>query len=92
MRLKEFQVKQICQTVLSTLRTKQLIILKQTDTEVLRRMQEIFIKDLKVEDEIHKEALAILEKHEQQAGGELDRHKMLQMIKRQLVKDKGVII
>ena len=92
MRLKEFQVKQICQKLLLTLRAKQLIILKKSEQEVLAKMAEIFIADLKVEDNINREAEKILDQYEKQMGDKIDRHKMFQMIKKQLIKDKGVVI
>ncbi len=92
MRLKEFQIKQICQKVLLTLRTKQLVILKKSEAEVLAKMQEIFIKDLRVEDDINKEAQRLVDQYEQQAKGPIDRQKLFLMIKKQLVKDKNVVI
>ena len=92
MRLKEFQVKQICQKVLLTLRSKQLIVLKRKEAEVLAKMEEIFIADLKVEDDLNREAEKILAKYEAEMGDKIDRHKMLTMIKRQLVKDRNLVI
>ena len=75
-----------------TLRTKQLINLKSSEPEILAKMEEIAIKDLKVEDDINKEAEKILDQYERQMGDKIDRQKMFQMIKKQLVKDKGVVI
>ncbi|NBX93289.1 MAG: DUF507 family protein [Proteobacteria bacterium] len=92
MRLSEFQVKQVCQKILLGLKAKQLIQLKKPAQEVLAKMQEIFIKDLKVEDDINREAEKILAQYEAQMGDKIDRQKMFQMIKKQLVKDKGVIL
>lgn len=92
MRLKEFQVKQICQKLLLTLRSKQLINLKKSEPEILAKMEEIFIKDLKVEDDINREAEKILEQYARQMGDKIDKQKMFQLIKRQLIKDKNVII
>jgi hypothetical protein len=92
MRLKEFQVKQLCQKVLVTLRSKQLIKEKSSEPEILAKMEQIAIKDLKVEDEINLEAEKILAQYERQMGDKIDRQKMFQMIKKQLVKDKGVVI
>lgn len=92
MRLKEFQVKQLCQKVLVTLRSKQLIKEKSSEPDILAKMEEIAIKDLKVEDAINQEAEKILAQYEKQMGDKIDRSKMFQMIKKQLVKDKGVII
>jgi len=92
MRLKEAQVKSICQKVLLTLRSKQLINLKKLESEVLAKMEEIFVRDLKVEDEINKEAEKLLEQYTRTMGDKIDRQKMFQMIKKQLIKDKNVII
>lgn len=92
MRLKEFHVKQICQKVLLHLRSKQLIILKKTEREVLQKMEEIFLKDLRVEDEINREAEKILAQYEAKMGENIDRQKMFQMIKKQLIKDKNAVI
>jgi len=92
MRLSEFQVKNLCQKVLVALKTKHLITFKKSEMEVLAKMQEIFIKDLKVEDAINQEAQKILSQYEAQMGDKIDRQKMFQMIKKQLIKDKGVIV
>jgi hypothetical protein len=92
MRLSEFQVKLLCQKVLVGLKGKKLIQFKKPEGEVLTKMQEIFIKDLKVEDAINKEAEKILAQYEAQMGDKIDRQKMFQMIKKQLIKDKGVIV
>ncbi len=92
MRLKEEQVKQICQRILLTLRTKQLIQLIDKDTEILKRMEEIFFKELRVEDEINRDAEKLLEQYARSAGDKVDREKLFQMIKKQLVKERNVIL
>ena len=92
MRLSEFQVKYLCQKVLLSLKSKKLIVLKKSEMDVLNKMQEIFIQDLKVEDAINREAEKILAQYEAQMGDKVDRQKMFQMIKKQLIKDKGVVI
>ncbi len=92
MRLSEFQVKYLCQKLLLGLKSKKLIVLKKSEMDVLNKMQEIFIQDLKVEDAINREAEKILAQYEAQMGDKVDRQKMFQMIKKQLIKDKGVVI
>ena len=92
MRLKEAQVKHVCQNVLQHLRSKHLITLKNSESEVLTKMEEIFIRDLKVEDQINLEAEKLLAQYERQMGANVDRQKMFQMIKKQLIKDKNVIV
>ncbi len=92
MRLKEFQVKQICQKLLLTLKSKQLINLKKSEGEVLAKMEDIFIRDLKVEDELNREAEKLLEQYAKQMGDKIDRQKMFQMIKKQLIKDRNLVV
>ncbi len=92
MRLKESHVKQICHAVLVSLRDKKLITLKKPENEALTKMVSIFLNELRVEDEINKEALAILEKNAAKMGDGIDREKMFQLIKKQLVRDKKVIL
>lgn len=92
MRLKESQVKLLCQKILLNLRSKQLINIKKSESEILVKMQEIFMEELGVEDEINREAEKILEQYASKMGSGIDRKKMFQMIKKQLVKDKNVII
>ncbi|MCB9255277.1 MAG: DUF507 family protein [Bdellovibrionaceae bacterium] len=92
MRLKPAQVKLICQKLLLTLRSKQLIVLKTGEAEILSKMEEIFVKDLKVEDEINAEAERLLEQVAAQSGGNIDREKMFNLIKRELVKKRNAVI
>lgn len=79
MRLKESQVKLVCQKLFVGLRSKQLISVK-TDIEVLNRMHEIFIKELKVEDEINLQAEKVLAENLRKLGikgDQIDREKCL---------------
>lgn len=95
MRLKESQVKLLCQKLLVGLRSKQLIQLKKSDPEILNRMQEIFIKELRLEDDINLQAERILAENLRKLGikgDQIDREKMFEMIKKQLVKEKNVIV
>lgn len=95
MRLKESQVKLLCQKLLVGLRSKQLIQLKKSDPEILNRMQEIFIKELRLEDDINLQAERILAENLRKLGvkgDQIDREKMFEMIKKQLIKEKNVIV
>lgn len=92
MRLKESQVKYICQNVLLTLRSKQLITLNKSDSEILSKMEAIFLAELRIEDEINKEAERLLDQAIGRGGPNVDREKMFQLIKKQLIKDKKVVM
>lgn len=92
MRLKEFQVKQLCQAVLSSLHAGNWIRPKRTEKEILTKMEGIFLADLRVEDEINREAERLLEQYASRAGENIDREQMFRMIKNQLIKDRKVVI
>jgi hypothetical protein len=92
MRLKENQVRQICETILLSLRKKQLVQLKRPEADILAKMVEVFLADLKAEDAVNREAEKLLDQYAEKAGGAIDRQKMFQMIKKQLVKDKKMVL
>ncbi len=92
MRLKPFQVKMVSQKILLALKSRQLVILKKSEPEVLKKMEEIFIADLRVEDDLNREAEKLLETYAAQMGDKIDRQKMFLMIKKQLIKDRNLVI
>jgi hypothetical protein len=55
-------------------------------------MEEIFIKDLKVEDDVNREAEKLLGQYTRQMGDKIDRQKMFQLIKKQIIKDRNLVI
>lgn len=92
MRLSETQVRNICQKILQVLKTEHLIQFKSGEPAVLEKMAEIFVKDLKVEDDINKEAEKLLQQYTAKMGAGIDKEKMFQMIKKQLIKDRKVVV
>lgn len=92
MRLKPFQIKMASQKILQALTTRQQVILKKSEPEVLKKMEEIFTADLRVEDDLNREAEKLLEAYTAQMGDKIDRQKMFQMIKKQLIKDRNLVI
>jgi hypothetical protein len=92
MRLKENHILLICQKIFFNLRSAQLIHMKKTEQEILKKMHDVFEEDLKVEDRINLEAEKILDSYVKKMGDNIDRQKMFQLIKKQLIKDKNVVI
>ena len=69
------------------------VALKASESEVRDRMLQAFVADLMVEDELNKEVDEFLAKYEKQfSSGQLDRHKMFQMVKNQLIKERKLVI
>lgn len=55
-------------------------------------MEEVFTNELQIEDRINAEAEKLLERYTAQMGDKIDKEQMFQMIKRQLIKDKKVVL
>lgn len=91
MRLREPQIKQLCQKLLLSLRSFQLINLKRSEALALKRMVEIFAAELRVEDDINKETERLMQQYASKMGSSFDKERMFQMIKKQLMKDRGVV-
>lgn len=92
MRLSETQVRNLCQKILQVLKTEHLIQFKVGEPEVLEKMADIFVKDLRVEDDINKDAEKLLAQYTAKMGAGIDKEKMFQMIKKQLIKDRKVVM
>ena len=67
--------------------------IKGQDEQIKLLLNEIFLKELKVEEELNVEVEKMLSKYEKEfQSGKLDRRKMFQMIKNQLAKEKKVVL
>ncbi len=95
MRLKETQVKRLCAKFYETLRSRSLAKPIVSDGQVQLRMEEIFLRDLRVEDDLNKEAHRLVDETLAKAPGgadSIDRQKLFLLIKRQLVKDRNLVL
>lgn len=93
MRLSKEQVEKISRIILENLKAKKLIIFKAREETVLNRMVEIFLKDLKAEDELDREVEKILKGREREIeAGRMDYRKMFNLIKDKIAKERGIVI
>src|SRR4030065_2668779 len=89
MRLSKEQVEKISKIILDNLRTKELIVFKVKEEVVLTRAVEIFLKDLKAEDELDRGVEEIIKGHAKEIeAGRMDYRKMFNLIKAKLVKER----
>jgi hypothetical protein len=93
MKLTPDEVGLIVKKLLEEWKGESLTSFKITDTELRDRLSEIFLRDLRVEDDLNKEVEAMLAKYEREfEKGTLDRRKMFTMVKAQLVKDRRLVL
>lgn len=93
MRLKKEQIQKIAELVLKGFKEKKLATFKVSEEKILNRIQEIILKDLRVESDLDEEVKTMMEKYKAQiSSGQIDYQKMFQMIKKQLIKDRGLVV
>jgi len=94
MRLKDDQIDRLAEKVLADLTGAELILLKKERGVVLAGIKEAVKADIKVEEDLEKDAENILEQTLRSMPGnaDIDRHKMLRMIKEKLAKDRKIVL
>ncbi|MDH4226336.1 MAG: DUF507 family protein [Deltaproteobacteria bacterium] len=93
MRLTKEQVEKLTLKVLEGLKKKELLTFKADEHAVLKKMNDVFMADLKAEDDLDKEVEKMLESHSGEIGTQrLDYRKMFTMVKHKLAKERGIVL
>ncbi len=94
MRLKDDDIDKLAEKVLTDLTADGLISLKKERGGILAGIREAIRTDIQAEEGLERDAAALLEKTLQsmRGGPEIDRHKMLRMIKEKLAKERKIVL
>lgn len=94
MRLKDDQISKLGEKVLADLTAAGQIVLKKERGVILAAIKEAVRADIKAEEDLEKDAENLLEQtlRSMRGGAEIDRHKMLRMIKEKLAKDRKIVL
>lgn len=93
MKLKAPQVKKLSSLILARLKSEKLIRILTSEAKVLAKIESIILADLKIEEDIERQAKAMMDKYRKQVeSGEIDYQKMYMMIKKQLIKEKNFTV
>ena len=94
MRLKEDQISRLAEKVLTDLTAAGLITLKEERGKAFVAIKSAITADIKAEDVLEKDAEQLLEQTLRAMGGntDIDRHKMLRMIKEKLAKERKMVL
>ena len=94
MHLKDEQIGRLAEKVLGDLLRAELVTAKQGKNELIAAMKSAIAADLKVEEALERDAEALLEQTLRGIGGgaDIDRHKMLRMIKDKLAKERKIVL
>jgi hypothetical protein len=93
-RLKEEQIDKIAARITAVLAETSLATPKAERARINECIRNVIKADLKAEDDLEKEAEALLEKtlRATGGGGDIDRHKMLKLIKAKLAQEKKMVL
>ena len=95
MRLKDDQIHRLAEKVLNDLTTARLIAMKKERGTVLAAVKGAIAADLKAEQDLERDAETLLEQNLRALGSgaaDIDRHRMLKMIKEKLAKDRKIVL
>jgi len=94
MRLKDEQIARLAEKVLGDLERAALIEEKKGRQELLAAVRKAIDADLQAEQALERDAEALLEQSLRAMGGaaDIDRHKMLKMIKDKLAKERKIVL
>ena len=93
MKLRPEEISHIIDRILMEWSSEKLATYPKGETSAKTQMTDDFVKELQVEDALNKEVDQLLQKYDAQfESGDLDRRKMFQMVKNQLMKEKKIIL
>ncbi len=95
MRLKDEQIERLTAKVLSDLAESGLMVMKADRSRISGCIGDVIKADLKAEEDLERDAEELLEKTLRAAGStaaDIDRHKMLNMIKTKLAKERKMVL
>lgn len=95
MRLKDEQIDRLADKVLADLTNSGLIVLKTERSKIIGCVKNVIKANLKAEEDLERDAEELLERTLRAAGGtagDIDRHKMLRMIKTKLAQERKIVL
>ena len=93
MRLKKERITALAQTLVDQLTEQKAIRLETSKAETISSLEQLITEELMIEDRLDAEVRQILETYRVQIEkGQVDERKMFLMIKKQLAKDRGIIL
>lgn len=95
MRLKEEQIHRLAEKILNDLVAAEEVVLKAERGAILAAIKSAINADIQAEDSLERDAERILQENLKALGRgavEIDRHKMLRMIKDRLAKERMIIL
>ncbi len=93
MKLKREQIQRLSEKVLRDLIAKKVVTLRVPEPKVVAKIADVITSDFSAESTLDADARKLLDNYRSQiSSGELDEHRAFQMIKKQLAKERKIIL
>jgi len=93
MRLVHGRIEMMARAVVQRLVAQRAIVVRGPEADLVAHVTGVIERELAVEDQLNQEVRELLKQYQRQIdSGEVDYQRMFTMVKRQLAKDRGVII
>lgn len=86
------QIEPLAQFVIKHLEKKNLLATSKSGAELAGLITEVFRKNAEEEEKINDEARKLLDQNKRKLGVNIDEERALQMIKKQLAKDRNFVL
>jgi hypothetical protein len=93
MRLRKSQVRRLAHRICTTLAAADLATPRGSEEKVVEHLDLVITEDLMVEDKLNDEIRLLMEQYQTEIeNGHVDYHRMFQMIKRKLVRERNLVL
>lgn len=93
MRLKKNQIQRLAEGILENLCQHEAVTLSVSREKIVGFIEQLITEDLMVEDRLNDEVRQILDQYTDEIEkGRVDYHRMFQMIKRKLVRERNLVL
>jgi len=93
MRMTHERVGALANAIVHRLVAQRAIGVRGPETELVARVTALIEDELALEDQLNRDARELLKQYQRQIdSGQVDYHRMFTMVKRQLAKERGVIL
>jgi len=93
MRLKKDQIQKVSEKILKDLQAKNIVVLKADAHKIIERIQKAIVDDLVAEDKLDEDVKKLMDQYRPMiASGQMNEHDVFQKIKKQLVKERKMVI
>lgn len=92
MKLTTSQIQRLSEKILNQWKMQNLITFKVDEKIVLQTIIEAVTNDLRTEEKLDQDVNALMDQMEREHEGQFQRHKMFQMLKQKLAKERKIIL